>query len=450
MDLHEKNNGEHKSADQIDLSKEGQNLGIVKEKDILIIGMIFPTLFLDKIYSYLIKFSQQKNKKIIDKDDIYTLNKDKDLLKNNTKVNKLNENSTDKFYSNMNFKNLFVPLFLFFISILLILLSSLLFSPSESKQKNKQKPKLLLSNSASDVKEEVTLFKYILYQIVLNYKGILSGITFLIQLVNNSFDTKKKKNKLISTIIKEIKKIKGKDVCFIDKNQLIEMSSSYNIKKGEFIHKYLSDVNAQLLNDNTKEKETETEKEKKTKNNFWIYIVAVFAILFVLGTLIIFLYRNFENISNTIEKLYSEINSFITSNINSNVSESKIDKIVNMGMMISKFVFGEGFVYVGMKVALGFVYKQDNEESDCILKEIYYEIEKKKLGLKKEEKYTWKNGLNLDEIKKIVKSYYENETNIDDILLGIREKLTINEEIEIVLNENNFYYLLKNKKKEKK
>lgn len=431
----------NETVDQIYLSKEGTKIGIIKEKDIMIIGTIFPTLFLDKIYRYLIKFSKQKKMKIFDKDDVYTLNDNNELLKNNDKVHKVNESSNDKSYNNIKFSNLLYALFLFFLFILLILLSSLIFSSSTHK-KNKNpnlKVKLLLTNSIStNDEDEITLLKYLIYQIILNYKGLLSGITFLIQFIKNFIDSKKKKNKLISTIISEIKKIKGNEVCFVDKNQLIEMSSSYNIKKGEFIHKYLSDVNNELL------KETTKYKDNKNKNNSSIYI-GISSILFVLAMLIILLFRNFEYISDIVQKIYSEIIGLISASNDSSISESKIDKVFNLFMNICTFIFGEGFVYVGMNVALNFINREDSEVIDCILKEIYYELDKKKLSLKEEEKYTCKNGLNLEEIKKIIKNYYEKDNNIDDILLSIREKLTMNNEIEIVLNENKLYYILRNK-----
>ena len=57
---------------------------------------------------------------------------------------------------------------------------------------------------------------------------------------------------------------------------------------------------------------------------------------------------------------------------------------------------------------------------------------------------TWKSGLNLEEIKNIIKNYYENENNTDETILSIREKLVKNKEIEIILNENKLYYILKN------
>ena len=52
--------------------------------------------------------------------------------------------------------------------------------------------------------------------------------------------------------------------------------------------------------------------------------------------------RKFENISNTIEKICSEIKDFMSSSTDS-ISESKIDKAFNIIMKLSKFVFGEGF-----------------------------------------------------------------------------------------------------------
>ena len=303
-----------------------------------------------------------------------------------------------------------------------------------------KKPNLLLTSSinSNNNKEGMDFLKYLLYQLILNYKGIISGITFFIQLVKNNIDSEKKKNKLVSIIISEIKKIQENKKVNLDRNQLIEMSSSYNIKKGEFIHKYLTDIN-QLLNDNNKEKD----KEKKNRNIYWIYFV-VSVLLLVFSTFIIIIYRRFEYISNAIEKIISEIKEFISSN-NDSISESKIDQAFNIIKNVSKFVFGEGFVYVGMNIALGFIYRQDNEEIVCILKEILYELEKKKLCLKKEEKYTWKNGLNIEEIIKIIKNYYEKDkdNNIDDILLNIREKLTMSQDIELVLNENKIYYMLK-------
>ena len=100
----------NETVDQIYLSKEGTKIGIIKEKDIMIIGTIFPTLFLDKIYRYLIKFSKQKKMKIFDKDDVYTLNDNNELLKNNDKVHKVNESSNDKSYNNIKFRNLLYAL----------------------------------------------------------------------------------------------------------------------------------------------------------------------------------------------------------------------------------------------------------------------------------------------------------------------------------------------------
>ena len=365
------------------------------------------------------------------------MNENRDQLNSSKSTIKLGiDNDKDnKFYNNIKL------LILVFILIFLILLSSLLFSSSTSKQKMNKKPNLFLTNSISSNnknEEKMDFLKYLLYQLILNYKGILSGITFLIQLVKNNFDSEKKKKKLISTIISEIKKMKENKKVNLGRNQLIEMSSSYNIKKGEFIHKYLADIN-QLLKDNNKEKD----KEKKNKNEYWIYFF-ISIVLLVPSSLIIVIYRKFEYISNTIEKIKSEIKELISSNCDS-ISESKIDQALNIIMKVSKFVFGEGFVYVGMKIALGFIYRHDNDEIDCILKEIEYELEKKMTCLKKEEKYTWKNGLNIEEIKKIIKNYYEKDkdNNIDDILLNIRKNLTMSQDIEIVLNENKIYYMLK-------
>ena len=281
----------------------------------------------------------------------------------NENEDQLNLSKNNKFYNNIK------SLILIFILIFLILLSSLLFSSSTSKQKMNKKPNLLLTSSinSNNNKEGMDFLKYLLYQLILNYKGIISGITFFIQLVKNNIDSEKKKNKLVSIIISEIKKIQENKKVNLDRNQLIEMSSSYNIKKGEFIHKYLTDIN-QLLNDNIKEKD----KEKKNRNIYWIYFV-VSVLLLVVSTLIIIIYRRFEYISNAIEKIISEIKEFISSN-NDSISESKIDQAFNIIKNVSKFVFGEGFVYVGMNIALGFIYRQDNEEIVCILKEIFYEL----------------------------------------------------------------------------
>ena len=150
------------------------------------------------------------------------------------------------------------------------------------------------------------------------------------------------------------------------------MSSSYNIKKGEFIHKYLSDVNNELLKENTKD------KDNKNKNNSRIYI-GISSILFVLAMLIISLFRNFEYILDIVQKVYSEVIGLISASNDSSISESKIDKVFNLFMNICTFIFGEGFVYVSMNVALNFINREDSEVIDCILKEIYYELDKKNL-----------------------------------------------------------------------